>query len=217
VEARFDPACREGPFPLTVTQHDADGRVARRYAVALLDSTETVDLELEPTAAGSGFAIVTGKRIKSDLYVALSERDSCTVTHGRGEFVEWYPLRARLLLAIVGGVLARLGRSLPAFARDQYAYVGPDSRSHVLLMNLSNVTNRIRVAANREGTVLGARLIALPPMGAFLLDVSSLGPGPGPDTAVWRLRIEGNAWFNLYLVGAGPRDLAGPLSLMHVK
>jgi hypothetical protein len=32
-----------------------------------------------------------------------------------------------------------------------------------------------------------------------------------------RLRLSGNAWFNLYLVGAGPRDLDGALSLMHVK
>jgi hypothetical protein len=29
--------------------------------------------------------------------------------------------------------------------------------------------------------------------------------------------LEGNAWFNLYVVGAGPRDLDGPLSVMHVK
>jgi hypothetical protein len=31
------------------------------------------------------------------------------------------------------------------------------------------------------------------------------------------LHLEGNAWFNLYLVGAAPRDFAGPLSLMHVN
>ena len=41
---------------------------------------------------------------------------------------------------------------------------------------------------------------------------------PGADApAVKHLHLEGNAWFNLYLIGAGPRDLAGPLSLMHVK
>jgi hypothetical protein len=31
------------------------------------------------------------------------------------------------------------------------------------------------------------------------------------------LRLTGNAWFNLYLVGAGTRNLEGALSLMHVK
>ena len=54
-------------------------------------------------------------------------------------------------------------------------------------------------------------------MGSHLLDVASLAPEPRPSAAAWRLRLEGNAWFNLYLVGAGPLDLAGPLSLMHVK
>jgi hypothetical protein len=54
-------------------------------------------------------------------------------------------------------------------------------------------------------------------MGSHLLDVASLAPGSRPSAAAWRLRLEGNAWFNLYLVGAGPLDLAGPLSLMHVK
>jgi hypothetical protein len=54
-------------------------------------------------------------------------------------------------------------------------------------------------------------------MGSFLFDIAQLGePGAGAP-AVEHLHLEGNAWFNLYLVGAGPRDLAGPLSLMHVK
>jgi threonine dehydrogenase-like Zn-dependent dehydrogenase len=88
---------------------------------------------------------------------------------------------------------------------------------HLLLKNLSNVTNRIRASASWQGAALGARLVTLPPMGARLLDVTTLAPfGPG-GVAVRRLRLEGNAWFNLYVVGAGPRGLAGPLSLMHVK
>ena len=105
---------------------------------------------------------------------------------------------------------------MPAFARDQYVYHGADSRSHVLLMNLSNVVNRIRVAATRDGAVVAARLLRIPPMGSALLDVAALAPAAGPLT-VDRLRLTGNAWFNLYLVGAGARDLDGPLSLMHVK
>jgi hypothetical protein len=57
-------------------------------------------------------------------------------------------------------------------------------------------------------------------MGARLLDVGGLDDGlveARAGTRVHRLRLSGNAWFNLYLVGAGARDLAGPLSLMHVK
>jgi hypothetical protein len=53
-------------------------------------------------------------------------------------------------------------------------------------------------------------------MGAHLLSL----PAPAPHATglrVGRLRAEGNAWFNLYIVGAGALGLAGPLSLMHVK
>jgi len=99
---------------------------------------------------------------------------------------------------------------------DQYAYAGPDGRSHLLLLNLSNVTNRIRVVAHRDGARARTRLVAVPPLGARLLDVGTLAPA-APGLMPLALRLEGNAWFNLYLVGAGPRDLAGPLSLMHVK
>ena len=85
-------------------------------------------------------------------------------------------------------------------------------------MNLSNVTNRVRVVARRNGRVLGTRLLRLPPMGSTLLDVGTLGTAAaGAGTEVWRIRLEGAAWFNLYVVGAGARNLEGPLSLMHVK
>ena len=113
-------------------------------------------------------------------------------------------------------MLAPLRRTIPAFVRDQYAYAGPDGRSHLLLLNLSNVTNRIRVVAHRDGARGTTRLVAVPPLGARLLDVGTLAPAASGLTPL-ALRLEGNAWFNLYLVGAGPRDLAGPLSLMHVK
>ena len=73
------------------------------------------------------------------------------------------------------------------------------------------------MAGSGDGTPLGTRLVALPAMGASLLDITTLAPVPAEQPTAWRLRLEGNAWFNLYVVGAGPRDLAGPLSLMHVK
>ncbi len=88
-------------------------------------------------------------------------------------------------------------------------------------MNLSNVTNCIRAVLNpaqsAAARAVGSRLLRLPPMGSHLLDVASLAPGRALNAGAWRLGLEGNAWFNLYLVGAGPLDLAGPLSLMHVK
>ena len=215
VEARFKPGYNDGPFPVTVVQYGADGAVVRRCEVALADSTDAVELRLEGGAGDCGFVTVSGERIESDLYVTLSDGEAYTATHGRGEFVERYPLRARLVMAVLGGALALVGRTVPAFARDQYAYVWPDACSHLLLMNLSNVTNRIRVAAGRDGRPLGTRLLRLPAMGAHLLDVSTLDPDPA--RGLCRLRLEGNAWFNLYVVGAGSRGLAGPLSLMHVK
>ena len=95
-------------------------------------------------------------------------------------------------------------------------YAGRDSRSHLLLLNLSNVTNRIRMVVHRDTARVAAPLVALPPRGARLLDVGTLAHVDEALTPL-ALRLQGNAWFNLYLVGAGPRDLAGPLSLMHVK
>jgi hypothetical protein len=217
VEARFRPEWSAGSFPVRVVQYDAEGRAAHRYDVTLESCADAVEVPLRPAAGGCGFAVVSGERLHSDLYVTLSDGHGYTATHGRGEFIEEYPRLARLALGAAGVGAALAGRTLPLFTRNQYAYLGRDSRSHVLLMNLSNVTNHIRVAAYGAGRRLGARLLRLPPLGSHLLDVASLGPAPPAGTAVWRLRLEGNAWFNLYLVGAGSRDLAGPLSLMHVK
>ena len=217
VESRFSPEYSRGPFPVAVTQYDAHGKIVRRYDLSLADATQAVELPLDPGSGGCGFAVVAGERLQSDLYVTLSDGKAYAATHGRGEFVETYPRRARLALAAIGRLLALFGRTLPAFVRDQYAYVARDHQSHLLLMNLSNVPNRVRVAASVDGRPIGARVIALSPMGSHLLDVRELSRASAGLTAVWRLRLEGNAWFNLYIVGAGARGLAGPLSLMHVK
>ena len=217
VEARFKPELSAGPIPVTVVQYDARGKAARQYEVTLVDSTDTVEMPLTPAAGGCGFATVRGEGLHSDLYVTLSDGHDYTATHGREEFIEEYPGLIRLLLSSAGAVMSVLGRTLPIFTRNQYVYLGPESRSHVLLMNLSNVTNRIRAVTSTGKRRIGSRLLRLPPMGSHLLDVRSLGPPPSSSTAVWRLKLEGNAWFNLYMVGAGSKDLAGPLSLMHVK
>jgi len=210
VEMRFKPGHNRGPFAAEVTQYDAAGAVVLRTTVSLDGPQDTVEVSLRPAPPGYGFATVSGA-LQSDLYVTLSDGEVYTATHGRGEWIEDYPLRTRALLALAGAVLVRSGRTLGAFTRDQYVYTGADSRSHVLVLNLSNVTNRIR--AQLEGTP--ARLVAVPPMGAHLFDADEWPAGD--DTAARRLRLEGNAWFNLYLVGAGRRDVAGPPSLMHVK
>ena len=223
VEARFKPEYASGPFRASVVQYDAQGAPAHVYAVSLQTSTESVELPLKPAEGGWGFVTVSGDFAQSDLYVTLSDGRDYTATHGRGEFVEEYPRLTRLLLAAARGAASLTGRTIPVFTRNQYVFVGSDSRSHVLLMNLSNVTNSIRAVLDADGHVAGSRLLRLPPMGSRLLDVAtvvdvaSLAPGRPSDSAVLRLRLEGNAWFNLYLVGAGPLDLAGPLSLMHVK
>jgi hypothetical protein len=216
IESRFTSGRGAAGLEATITQYDGDGRVVGVHGTALTDSTDAREVRLTPTAAGHGFVTVTAPRIHSDLYVALVDGEAYTATHGRQEFVEHYPAWTRALLAGAGGLLALAGRTVPSFARDQYVYQGPAGRSHVLLMNLSNVVNRIRVVATRDGARAGGRLLRLPPMGSALLDVGGLAPATGALSVV-RLRLTGNAWFNLYLVGAGPRDLQGALSLMHVK
>lgn len=217
VEARFKPDVSSGPFRASVVQYDAQGLVAHRYEVVLQTSTDAVELPLKAATGACGFVTVSGDRIRSDLYVTLSDGQDHTATHGRGEFVETYPRATRVLLAAACQAASVAGRTIPVFARNQYVYLGSDSRSHVLLMNLSNVTNIIRAKLDTEGHPCRVRLLRLPPMGSHLLEVASLAPGQSPGTIARRLRLDGNAWFNLYLVGAGPLDLAGPLSLMHVK
>jgi hypothetical protein len=214
VESRFKSGFNEGPFSIAITQYDADGSVVRRDTVQLAESLDVVELPLLSTPAGCGIVTVEGDRLLSDLYVTLSNGEYYTATHGRGEFVERYPWWARAVALAVGAVLAPAGRTLPAFARDQYLHVERESRSHVLLLNLSNVTNRVRVAERGDRGARRAALLTLAPMGASLLEVGRIA---GAEAAVSHVRFEGNAWFNLYIVGAGPRDLAGPLSLMHVK
>ena len=73
VEARFKPEYSSGPFPVSVVQYDAHGRVAHRYPVTLRDSTDAVEVPLRPAAGGYGFATVSGDRLRSDLYVTLSD------------------------------------------------------------------------------------------------------------------------------------------------
>jgi len=216
VEVRFKPDENQGPYPATVVQLDADGAVVRTSQVSVSNTADAVELSMTPTTHGYGFVTVSTEHLHSDLYVTVSDGVSYTATHGRSEFLETYPLHVRLLLAVLGALLAPLGRTISAFVRDQYAYAGPDGRSHVLLLNLSNVTNRIRVVAYQDGARGTTQLVVVPPLGARLLDVGTLAPAGGEATSL-ALRLEGNAWFNLYLVGAGRRDLAGPLSLMHVK
>jgi hypothetical protein len=216
VEARFKVGWNQGPYPLAVRQYDAEGRLARRHDLTLRDVTDVIELPLDAAGRGYGIVTVSGERIHSDLYVTVSDGVTYTATHGRGEWIERYPSHARLARAVVGGALALTGRAIAAFTRHQYVYVGADSRSHVLVLNLSDVTNHVRVAATREGGTPAARLLAVPPLGARLLDVAAL-VGAGTAMQVWRLRLTASAWFNYYLVGTGARDLAGPVSLMHVK
>ena len=216
IESRFTSGRDATALEAAVTQHDADGQVVAVHRATLGDSTDAREVRLTPTAAGHGFVTVNAPRIHSDLYVALVDGESYRATHGRQEFVEHYPVWTRTALAAAGGLLGLVGRTVPAFGRDQYVYHGPAGRSHVLILNLADIANCIRVVATRDRRRVGARLLRLPPMGSALLDVDGLAPADGPLT-VDRLHLTGNAWFNLYLVGAGPRDLDGTLSLMHVK
>lgn len=217
VEARFKPGYNVGPFDLAAEQLDADGRLVARHRVQLRDSTDTVELSLTAPREGCGVVVVSGERMHSDLYVCLSNGRTSAMTHGRGEFTEHYSAHSRAVLGIVGGLLALVGRTVPAFEREQFVYSGAESRSHVLLLNLADVANRVRVVVTRDGRRLWARLVHLPARGAHLLRVADLAAPPARGTEVWRLSLTGNAWFNLYLVGAGHEDLTGPLSLMHVK
>jgi hypothetical protein len=212
LEARFKTGHNAGPFAVRVTQYDADGRRRAEHRARLEGSTDVVEVKLSSTDAAWGFVTVDGDHVHSDLYVTLSDGDAYAATHGRQEFVERYPVWSRAALAALGRTLAWGGRTVPAFVRHQYAYVGAESRSDLLLLNLSNVTNRIRVVTVADGS---SAMVRIPPMGSHLLDVSRLAPPPARGTRVVPLRLEGNAWFNLYVVGAAERS--APLSLMHVK
>lgn len=216
IESRFTSGRDGRGRDARLTQFDSEGRVASEQRATLADSTDAREVRLVPAAAGYGFVTVEAPRIKSDLYVALADGETYTATHGRQEFIEHYPPWTRGMLAIAGALLMPFGRTVPAFARDQYVYHGADSRSHLLVLNLSNVVNHVRIVAERDGARVGDRLVRIPPCGARLLDVDTLAPA-ATSLTVERLRLTANAWFNLYLIGAGARDLEGALSLMHVK
>jgi hypothetical protein len=163
IESRFKPEYNRGPFSSSVWQYDADGTLVARHDIALASSTDVVQIAMQPTTAGFGFAKVDVSHLHSDLYATLSDGRYYTATHGRHEFVETYPARTRILPRVLGRLLALAGRTIPAFRRDEYVFVGADSRSHLLLMNLSNVVNRIRVVASDGGRRLGSQLLTIPP------------------------------------------------------
>jgi hypothetical protein len=217
VEARFKSGHNAGSFDIRVTQYAADGRRLAEHHARLERSTDMAEVTLSSPDAGWGFVTVAGDLAYSDLYVTLSDDEAYAATHGRQEFVEQYPARGRAVLAAVGAPLAWFGRTVPAFVRYQYAYVGTESRSDLLLLNLSNVANRVRVVTLPADGGPGV-LVRIPPMGSHLLNISRLVPPPAEGIRVVPLRLEGNAWFNLYVVGAvGDAECAAPLSLMHVK
>ena len=216
IESRFTTGREGRGLDATVTQFDAEGRVASEQRTTLTDSTDAREVRLAPAGAGYGFVTVDapGSSPTSTWRSPTARRtprrtagrsSSSSIRRGRARSSRW-----------PAALLAPLGHTVPSFARDQYVYHGADSRSHLLVLNLSNVVNRVRVVAERNGTRVGARLVRIPPRGARLVDVDSLAPAAGPLT-VDQLRLTGNAWFNLYLVGAGTRNLEGALSLMHVK
>jgi hypothetical protein len=217
VESRFKTGFNQGPFAASVVQYDARGAVVGRHDVELGDSTATAEVRLAAEGSDAGFATVAGARIFSDQYVTLSDGTAYTATHGRHEFVERYPRGVRILLGLAGALAAAAGRTLPLFAKDQYLYLGAGFRSHLLVMNLSNIANRVRLVVTGPHGERVERVMKLRPMGSHLLDVSRLGLVPAAGTSVVRARLEANAWFNLYVVGAGRKDLEGPLSFMHVK
>jgi len=213
LEARFKSGQNAGPFAFRVTQYAADGRRLAEHHARLERSTDVAEVMLAASDAGWGFVTIGDDPVQSDLYVTLSDGAAYAATHGRQEFLERYPARSRAALAVVGGLLAWLGRTVPAFVRYQYAYVGAESRSDLLLLNLSNVTNRVRVVTLTTG---GPNvLVRIPPMGSHILEISRLAQPPVQGTRVVPLRLEANAWFNLYVVGASGRS--APRSLMHVK
>jgi len=213
LEARFRSGYNAGPFAFRVTQYAADGRLLAEHHTRLEHSTDVAEVTLAASDTGWGFVTIGDDPVQSDLYVTLSDGAAYAATHGRQEFVERYPARSRAVLAVVGSLLAWLARTVPAFVRYQYAYVGAESRSDLLLLNLSNVTNRIRVVTLPAGSP--SVLVRIPPMGSHLLDISRLAQPAVQGTRVVPLRLEGNAWFNLYVVGASERST--PRSLMHVK
>ena len=213
VEARFKVGHNEGPFPVTIVQHDAAGAVVGEYRTVLDTVTDVVEVPLTAVRNGHGLVTVAGDGLNSDLYVTLSDGATYTATHGRHEWIERYPPPARLLHATIAATLAPARQTFPAFRRDQYVYGGSGDRSLLLLLNLADIPNRIRVTT--PGVGKGARLLTVPPLGAHLFDPDTFGAGNGARVRAFHLT--GNAWFNLYLVGTGRDALAGSLTLMHVK
>ena len=148
IESRFTSGREGRGLDAMVTQLDSEGRVsqpATRHAVRQHRRARG--------AAGAGrrrlwlrdggrapdqVRPLRGARRRRDVH-----RDARPAVSSSSTIRPW----TRAILAVAGALLAPLGHTVPAFARDQYVYHGADSRSHLLVLNLSNVVNRVRVVA----------------------------------------------------------------------
>src|SRR5947199_394243 len=104
----------------------------------------------------------------------------------------------------------------------QYDATGLKRAEH--RVELSDSTDVVELPLSSTGAICGYVagagsnvMIRIPPMGSHLLNVANMVPSPAQGTGVVPLRLEGNAWFNLYVVGAVHSERSAQLSLMHVK
>lgn len=154
-------------------------------------------LTLDPsafTASEHGFLEI--KNPAADVMVAVSNGDGYTATHGRNEFIEYYPWWVRAGWSVAWRVLRLLAVTVPAFTRDHM--IAGDQR--LLVLNLSNLVNLIRVDDRWD-----AHLYPVPAMGSAIIPCPAL---------LDSMKLTGNAWFNFYVMTESPD---GAVALQHVK
>ena len=217
IESRFTSGREGRDLDATVTQFDSEGRGGQPATRHADRQHRRARGAADPGRRRLRLRDGGRARIKSDLYVALVDGESVharrtagrssssTTRPGRARCSRW-PARSWRRWGTRAGLRAR---SVRLSRRGQpLAPAGPES------VERRQPRSRRRRARRRAGRRPAGLHPAAEARGS--LDVDSLAPA-AERLIVEQLRLTGNAWFNLYLVGAGTRDLEGALSLMHVK
>jgi len=167
---------------------------------------------MTPTPRGYGFVTVSTSTSTRISNVTVADGESYTATTGGPVMSRRIRFACGSCSHLLGALLAPLPPDDPGVRRDQYAYAGPDGRSHLLLHNLSNAS---RTASGWSPTATarapGRGWWRCRRWAAAARRRHARARRPRADAAGAAPR--GQRLVNLYLVGAGPRDLAGPLSL----
>lgn len=222
IEARFLTKTSLYPLDLRVTQYNESGKVIKIYQELLTSPTDVKELLLSSENQGKircGLVTIQGKRgWLSGIYLILSDGENCSLTHGRHEVIDHFPSWAGALIRVVSTCVGPFVKQLAAFGKDQFVYLHQQFSSHLIFLNLSTATNLLFLTLRKETKRITSRRLALPGLGSQVIHLRQFfSSAPGNLSGIFQLEIRATLRFNYYVIGAGPEEFSGSLSIQHVK